>query len=421
MNHRRTTRRYRFDAAFDAAGIALAPAEAVVDFDETRWPAVELVSLEGARGATSGAIDRPGEILLPSFVNAHTHLDLTHIGPRPYDPADGFDSWLRMILAERRTDDAGVAESVELGVHRCLAAGVTAVGDVAGIGSVAPTRSLRESPLIGRSDVEFFGLGLRQSGTIDQMETLARTEPIDHRGVRLGLSPHASYTAGPRIYEAAARIARDLGLGVCTHLAESVAERRFVEAADGPMRALLDAMGVLDEAAMHDFGRGVRPIAHLADALRSAPWLLAHVCDVDDEEIAFLARTRCSVAYCPRSSEYFAHDEFLGPHRYRDLLNAGVNVCLGTDSIVNLPTLEGDAPSTLGVIGEMRFLHHRDAADPATLLYMATLAGARALGLDRSLFTLAPGPKAGLCALRVPEPTLEAALETLAQPELLTP
>jgi cytosine/adenosine deaminase-related metal-dependent hydrolase len=274
---------------------------------------------------------------------------------------------------------------------------------------------------MGRSDVEFFGLGLRQSETIAQMEALARSETLEAGGVRLGLSPHAPYTAGPRVYEAAARLARDFGLGVCTHLAESLAEREFIVSGSGPMRELLDAMGVLDETAIRDFGRGARPIAHLESAIRSARWLLAHICDADDREIDVLARSSCSVAYCPRSSAYFAHEQLLGPHRYRDLLAAGVNLCLGTDSIVNLPALNGSRPPTLGVLDEMRFLHRRDAADPLSLLAMGTTAGARALGLQESLFTLAPGAKAGLCALRVPEPTLEAALETLAQPELLTP
>jgi cytosine/adenosine deaminase-related metal-dependent hydrolase len=416
------TRRYRFDAAIDATGLIAAPAEAVVAFDESPWPAATLLELRRAPARSgAGAEPRPGQILLPAFVNAHTHLDLTHIGPRPFDPAEGFDAWLRMILSERCTDEDAIAESVEIGVHRCLAGGVVAVGDIAGIGSLAPTRALRDSPLIGASYVEFFGLGRRQQDAIDQMEQIARVEPLTDRGVRLGLSPHAPYTAGPRVCDAAARLARDVGLAASTHLAESRAERDFIERAEGPMRDLLDSMGVLDEDALRDLGRGDRPVAHLEPALRAAPWLLAHACDLTDEEIDVLAQTRCAVAYCPRSSAYFAHDQLLGPHRYRDLIRAGVPVALGTDSIVNLPALAADARPTLGVLDEMRFLYRRDRADPLALLAMATTSAARALHLDESLFTLAPGAKAGLCALAVPEPTLEAALETVAQPELLTP
>ena len=147
------------------------------------------------------------------------------------------------------------------------------------------------------------------------------------------------------------------------------------------MRTLPDALGVLDDDALADFGRGKRPIAHLADALRARPWLLAHVCDASDDEIALLAETNASVAYCPRSSSYFAHHAELGPHRYRDMLAAGVNVCLGTDSIVNLPPAERGAP-TLGVLDEMRFLSQRDHTDPRTLLAMGTVKAALLGGGD---------------------------------------
>lgn len=409
------TRRFRFAAAIDASGVIAAPADAVIEFDEATWPACRLIQIESARAGD--AIERTDEVLLPAFVNAHTHLDLTHIGPRPYDPRDGFDSWLRMILSERRHDDAGIRASVLHGVERCLAGAVVAVGDIAGVGRTEPLDELRASPLIGESYIEFFGLGARQRETVDEISALVQTQPADAGNVRLALSPHAPYTAGPDVYARAA--AADLP--VCTHLAESDAERRFIETGDGPMRKMLDALGVLDDDAMNDFARGQRPVAHLEPALRAQPWLLAHVCDATDDEIAFLSETDASVAYCPRSSHYFAHHAELGPHRYRDMLAAGVSVCLGTDSIVNLPlTSRGKLP-TLGVLDEMRFLHERDATDPLTLLAMATVNGAAALSLDPARFMLTPGEKGGLSSVRAAGATLEAVLASTAQAELLTP
>jgi len=405
--------RFRFDAAFDASGLVCAPATALIETDETTWPACTLVEL--SKNDHEDAVRRPGETLLPAFVNAHTHLDLTHIGPRPYDPRDGFDSWLKMILAERRHDDQGIRDSVLRGVERCLAGGVVAVGDIAGVGRTEPYEELRDSPLAGESYIEFFGLGDRQRDAAESIAQLLDAHPRAHNNVRLGLSPHAPYTAGPDLYACAAAAARP----VATHLAESQAERLFIERADGPMRTLLDALGVLDERALEDFGRGARPIAHLELALRAHPWLLAHVCDITDDEIHFLRDADASVAYCPRSSAYFAHHDELGPHRYRDMLDAGVNVCLGTDSIVNLPMNES-APPTLGVLDEMRFLHQRDNADPLTLLAMGTVNAAAALNLDPDLFTLKPGKKAGLTTVRAAGPTIEDVLASTAQAELLT-
>ena len=75
------------------------------------------------------------------------------------------------------------------------------------------------------------------------------------------------------------------------------------------------------------------------------------------------------------------------------MLDAGINVALGTDSIVCLPA---DQCNRLSVLDEMGFLHQRDGTDPLTLLRMATVNGARALGVDENLVTLRPGPSAGL-------------------------
>jgi len=101
-----------------------------------------------------------------------------------------------------------------------------------------------------------------------------------------------------------------------------------------------------------------------------------------------MARHGWSVAYCPRASDYFGHHG----HRYRAMIEAGVNVCLGTDSII--------CHGTLSILDEMRHLHHRDHTDPATLLAMATTRGMRGLGLEPRDATLAPGASPGLIAIR---------------------
>ena len=77
-----------------------------------------------------------------------------------------------------------------------------------------------------------------------------------------------------------------------------------------------------------------------------------------------------------------------------DMIAAGVNVALGTDSFVCL-----DTPDRISVLDEMRLLHRRDGTDPATLLRMATINGARALGFDEHAFCFAPGCTAGVLAV----------------------
>ena len=137
-------------------------------------------------------------------------------------------------------------------------------------------------------------------------------------------------------------------------------------------RALLQSLGKWSPEFAAHYGRGLSPVQWMEPYLRRAPWLLAHCNYVSDDDITLLAETGASVAYCPIASEYFGHDN----HRYRDMLDAGVNVCQGTDSIVCQPA---NKPQPLGILPQMRRLYQRDQTDPALLLRMATAHGQRAL------------------------------------------
>ncbi|MCC7204529.1 MAG: amidohydrolase family protein, partial [Phycisphaeraceae bacterium] len=140
---------------------------------------------------------------------------------------------------------------------------------------------------------------------------------------------------------------------------------------------------------------GQHPVEWMRPHLAAAPWLLAHCNYVSDDHIAALAAARASVAYCPLASAYFGHPKpdfgnFRG-HRYRDMLTAGLNVCLGTDSILcQPPPPQGVEPQLMSILAPMRMLHRRDKTPPEVLLKMATINGYRALGLDESLAALTP-------------------------------
>jgi cytosine/adenosine deaminase-related metal-dependent hydrolase len=165
--------------------------------------------------------------------------------------------------------------------------------------------------------------------------------------------------------------------------------------------------------------------------------LVAHVNDADDAAIETLAATRTSVAYCPHASTYFGAARHFGPHRYRDMLAAGIPVALGTDSIVNLPQGSANPPalethlddaSGISILREMRYLFARDMTDPVDLLRMATVNGARALGLTDAAFTFRPDASlAGLLSIELPDrvagnpprSAAESVLRSPANPEIL--
>ncbi len=326
-------------------------------------------------------IDRPGDLLLPGLVNAHAHLDLTALGPRP--SGDDFIGWVTTLRdhlpaggAPTPRGDAWSAASAARGAAMSLASGVQAVGDIA-----RSDTARRHAQLAGTTYRELLGLG---SPWDDAALTWLHSSPIpDPRSPvpAEGLQPHAPYSAGPALYHAAARSGRP----VSTHLAETPEELRFVRDGDGPFRDLLQRLGKWDPAFARHYGHGQTPVQWMAPYLRQTPWLLAHCNYLTDDDITLIAATGASVAYCPVASDYFGHAN----HPYRDLLAAGVNVALGTDSILCQPPGE---PQPLGLVPQMRHLFRRDAADPALLLRMATVHGRRALNLDDTVTMLVALP-----------------------------
>ena len=375
--------------------------------------------------AAAQRLDRRGSVVFPGLVNAHTHLDLTHIGPRPHDPGDGFVAWVDMIRRERRREEegpGGIAASVRRGLELCEAGGTVAVGDIAGSPqgryTLAPWRLLRDSALMGVSYVEGFGIGRNwqqlRAGLEEFVERYSAEFSRAAGGrARLGLQPHAPNTVDLRHYEWCIGLAERLGTPLATHLAETMEEREFVARAAGPQRALLERLGVWDESILEHIGRGLHPVRHMQSVLTRRPFLVAHCNDATDEAIDVLAGTGTSVAYCPRASEYFGAARHFGPHRYRDMLRSGVNVCLGTDSLVNLPPGAADpAQDGMSVLDEMRLLYRRDGADAMELLRMGTVHGAKGLGFDRGAWRVAEGGTvAGLCCAAAAPGDRERAFE----------
>jgi aminodeoxyfutalosine deaminase len=360
-------------------------------------------------------VDLAGRLLLPALVNAHAHLDLTDLGPQPFDGR--FEQWLALVTDHRRDPAADAAGAVRRGLTASWRAGVGYLGDVAfspqavkawmdwrptpaGDGT-GPDSDGASGPIPGVSYLECFGLGRWQGEALAKLKEQLAALPYEApaaghaRGVLVGISPHAPYTVGLDLYEAVAGLGREHAYRLCTHVAESEAELQFVRDAAGPFVDLLKRYGAWDEG-VRPTGR--HPIDWLEHPLKEARWLLVHCNLIEDRHIALLHRRRASVAYCPIASDYFGFTRPDRPHRYRDMLAGGVNVCLGTDSIVCQPTSE---KQPTGVLPQMRHLYRRDGADPATLLKMATTNGMLALHLNELDATLGPGSAADVIAVKI--------------------
>ncbi len=449
--------RRRFDAALiaDARDTFLPRASLVIEAAFGWWGPIPVAHTPVVvdAGPTSdiarrhpNAAPAPGlsdaDVLIPGLVNAHAHLDLTHVGPTANDPGAGFVSFVDLVRSRRHAEDHEIERSVTEGVLASLAGGVVAVGDIAGAPqgrpTLAPWRALRESPLAGVSFVEFFAIGRGEAPALARLESFLAGLP-DARaattprapGVRLGLQPHATNTVSLDAYSRAARLATRHALPLSTHLAETPEEREFIARGTGPQRTLLVRLNVWDDSILATIGRGLTPVAHLGPILREAPMLCAHVNDADDADLDLLRAARATVAYCPRASAYFGAERHFGPHRFRDMLARGIGVALGTDSIINLEGAHAGDPRRISTLDDARVLFRAlsDTGDPdaRALLAMCTTLGARALGLDPEAFVLAPGaaPRglvgvdAGDAARTRPDAGLDACLARSTRPRLM--
>lgn len=389
---------YRAAAVYDCLGTVARPGVVAV---RDGW-IVASGSLEMAAAVPDATVvDLPQTLILPTFVNAHAHLQLTTLGPRPY-PGQ-FVRWLRMAMQNTQASDLQLAQAVTQGVAMSRCAGVGYLGDIASRPSAVVARRCGAN-LPGVSYLECFGItGRFQEEGIGQLQGQVRewlgiaghngaagVDPAANPGVILGIQPHAPYSAGLDLYHAAVVLARRHGMPLTTHLAETVEEVQFVRDAKGPLVELLCDLGKWDRTIRPT---GMHPIEWLEPVLQSTPWLLAHCNYVDDSHIEILARWGASVAYCPVANSYFGHHRPQQGrfHRYRDMLAGGVNVCLGTDSIV---CQRPNDSQPLGIGSQIRYLYRRDATDPATILAMATVNGMRAMGLPRRHASLTPGAPA---------------------------
>ena len=343
------------------------------------------VALDGDRIAVVGTREELGEgerldeaVILPGFVNAHSHLEYA-VYPGFAD-GEPFERWIAVHMERKRRLEPGDALAIaRLGAAECLASGMTTVGDASFSGAAAP--ACDELGLRAIVHLEVFG----DSGAIEEQFEPKRAEVEEHLSdrVRLGVSPHAPYTASTKLY----RAALGLGLPVSTHLAESEAEQEWLR---GGTDTWAELAPFLAEPP------GETAVRHLAaEGLLSPRMTAAHCVQVDAEEIALLAEHDVSVAHCPRSNAMLG----CGIAPLADLLAAGVRVGLGTDSPASTPSFDMfDEMRTAIYVARARE-RRPDALTAADALELATLGGARALGLDAVIGSLVPGKQADLTVL----------------------
>jgi cytosine/adenosine deaminase-related metal-dependent hydrolase len=358
----------------------------------------------GPASEATGTVHDLGEVaLLPAFVNAHTHLEFSHLERPLGQPGMRLIDWLPLAIAERQNRGHDAARSIALGVHESSLAGTAAVGEIA---TAEATAYHGDYPLQLTTFLEVIGFSrARADSAFAAVEDrLGNSLAAGHT---VGLSPHAPYTVSPALLDKLMQLARQHSLPVAMHLAESAEELDLLSTGTGPFRDLLEARSMWDPVAIPIDSTPLDYLQRLALASRA---LVIHGNYLDADEHEFLAThaDHMTLVYCPRTHAYFNHP----PYPLAAALKAGVNVALGTDSRASNPDLN--------LLAELRHVAHaHPAVSPDEILAMGTLAAARALGRELECGSLTPRKLANFVALPMPGDSLADLLATSTPPSAI--
>jgi cytosine/adenosine deaminase-related metal-dependent hydrolase len=319
-----------------------------------------------------------GCVIVPGFVNAHSHIEYAVYAG--FGDGLPFVPWLDMHI--RRKAALGLDDMVAIatvGAHECLRSGITTIGDCSFSGAAATAAA--STGIRAVVYLEVFG---HDASALDRFhESHGRIEHLLSDRVRVGISPHAPYTCTVDVYRACAA----LGLPQATHLAESAAESEWLVSGKGEWSPLAEFL------VPPPGETGIRLLA--AAGLLDSSLMAAHCVYADSEEIALLAKHSVGVAHCPRSNGYLGCG--VGP--VEELLAAGVAVSIATDSPASTPSLDLFEEIRSAIVGARSRARRPDALSAAKALELATLGGARVLGMADRVGSLVPGKQADLAVI----------------------
>jgi len=320
-------------------------------------------------------IEGEGRLLLPGFVNAHSHLGMTIF--RGYADDMELDRWLNEWIwpAEENLTPEEVYWGSLLAITEAIRSGTTAIADMY-FYMDQTARAIEESGIRGLISYGLIAEKLDKAGREEIQAGLDLAKNWDGAAngrIRVALSPHAPYTCGDEVLKEVANKSSARGIPIHTHISET---KKEVE-------------GSYDEF-------GISPVERLEDlGILENQVLAAHCVHLNEKDMEKLGENEVVVAHNPSSNMKLAS----GAAPIKDLRERGIKVTLGTDG----PGTNND----LDVFGEMRaatFLAKLSENDPTALNAASTLGLATAEGIDQfglsDLGQIAQGKKADLIGVK---------------------
>lgn len=349
-------------------------------------PPLENGVVEFQGGMITAVHNRPGPVtsdlgntsILPCFINCHAHLEFSALS-HPLTPAQPFAEWIKSLVRYRRgLNPQEAVQAIGQGIAESRQAGCAVVGEIAT--TDWPLESLpAERPHL----VVFREILARDPDSIPEQMARA-TRHLELQGTipdtTFALSPHAPYSVHPDLFRDLVKLAAERNTPLAMHLAETTEELELLSHGTGPLVDMLRGFGVWNESFLPT---GTRILEYLQTLRELSHALVIHGNYLTPEEIDLLVENpQLTLVYCPRTHAFFGHQN----HPWQQVLERGGSVALGTDG-------RGSNPD-LNLWDEVRFLRRNfPSINPATLLELATLRGARALGLEAHYGSLTPGKR----------------------------
>ena len=318
-------------------------------------------------------IDYSDYIILPGFVNCHTHLELTALAGK-FQPSDSFTGWIKqMVRLKPSLTEKEMVKGIDEGIKMLWESGVIAVGDICS--EHVTYDRLIKSPLRGVQFFEF--LALQYDDVENRMKHLIDSLPNrKNKRIDVAISPHSTYTLCQKAFEMISIFIKESGYHSAIHVGESDEERHFFESRTGELFKFIHGYVPVSEKI-----KGTTPLTYLDknDFLTNEAMMI-HLNILLKEEIDILQKKNLSVIHCPLSHDYFNHPEF----QMKLLVDNQINVALGSDSLAS--------NKTLNFFEELRAVKRKyPFLSPEKIIEMGTLSGAKALKLPEGIGEIKPG------------------------------
>ena len=312
-------------------------------------------------------IKADGKVIIPGLINAHSHIAMTLF--RGFVEDLVLHKWLERVWQYELSglSEDSVCAGSKLAFAEMIRSGVTSVHDmywhymaVIDLAEETGFRLISGPSITSIGEPDFDEMFNRAVNALERIKNYRFIQPV--------VQAHSTYTTTPRMMHKVYELKQEYGVSFTTHAAENQAEVDDVR---------------------ERYGKTPVELLHSYDLLDSGT-VLAHCVKLQDHEIDLLSECRTHVAHCPESNLKLGS----GIARIAEMVEAGVNVCIGTDGAAS--------NNDLDLLGEMRtaallqkgYYENPEVLTTMQVIEMATINGARAFGMDENLGSLEPGKRA---------------------------